>query len=318
MNNKNANVTSQGSINNTTANVVCISYVHTANLGSHRSKFMLQKGSGTYIYVDDQNCEGNRGILIIGHTEAHPISTKDLYFAINASVQRTHLVLLVQDEHCQIDHPSIHYRQFYGSQMHAKFFPLGPRGEFVTILPLMNEKPIERTFMFNFLGSITSKSREVLRHILVKKLNSNKFPSKVVFIKKWHAKVVKAYGYENPLGYARILFNSWYTLCPDGNHPESYRIYESLEAGSIPILALDEHYYEHPCQRAFDPFLEAKAPFIFLNSWNELPEFLERYASNISWTKHRQIECMNWYRAWSHRTILEFEDSLEHLYKTGS
>ena len=61
-------------------------------------------------------------------------------------------------------------------------------------------------------------------------------------------------------------------------------------AGSIPILALNEHYYEHPCQRAFDPFLETKTPFTFLNFWNELPEFLERYASNISWTQHRQIE----------------------------
>ena len=37
-----------------------------------------------------------------------------------------------------------------------------------------------------------------------------------------------------------LLLDSTFTLCPAGHNPECYRMYEAAEAGSIPIVPLDE------------------------------------------------------------------------------
>ena len=39
--------------------------------------------------------------------------------------------------------------------------------------------------------------------------------------------------------YASILMDSVFTLCAGGINPESFRLWEAIEAGSIPIVATD-------------------------------------------------------------------------------
>jgi hypothetical protein len=62
-----------------------------------------------------------------------------------------------------------------------------------------------------------------------------------------------------------------------GKNPESFRIYEVVEAGSIPILALDKEYESHSCKNAFLPLIKYDAPFVFLKDWKQLPKTLSMY-----------------------------------------
>ena len=79
--------------------------------------------------------------------------------------------------------------------------------------------------------------------------------------------------------YVHTTLNSDFSLCPAGGNVESYRIYESAELGSIPILTRNETrmtmYKHYQCTTTY-PFLqEFNAPFVWLDSWDELPQVME-------------------------------------------
>ena len=79
--------------------------------------------------------------------------------------------------------------------------------------------------------------------------------------------------------YVHATLSSDFSLCPAGANVESYRIYESAELGSIPILTRKESratmYSHYQCTTTY-PFLhELNAPFVWLDSWDELPQVME-------------------------------------------
>ena len=80
--------------------------------------------------------------------------------------------------------------------------------------------------------------------------------------------------------FVNTTLNSDFALCPAGNNVESYRIYESVELGSIPILTRREtrasmKIRSYQCTTTY-PFLqEFNAPFVWLDSWDELPQVME-------------------------------------------
>mmetsp|Transcript_11045 Transcript_11045/g.19493 ORF Transcript_11045/g.19493 Transcript_11045/m.19493 type:complete len:180 (+) Transcript_11045:723-1262(+) len=116
--------------------------------------------------------------------------------------------------------------------------------------------------------------------------------------------------YVHPRDYRMILLNSTFTLCPSGKNVEAFRIYEAVEAGSIPVLALDSFYQKgRHCKQGFQPLIDAGAPFIFIENWHDWPELmmellkdpeaLDRRQKDIArwrikyWTKVRaQVECV--------------------------
>lgn len=74
-----------------------------------------------------------------------------------------------------------------------------------------------------------------------------------------------------------------FTLCPAGHNPESYRIYEALMVGSIPIihdtcLARDDFGVTRCSCEGWTRFLkETGAPFPFIADWSELDAVLAPY-----------------------------------------
>ena len=48
--------------------------------------------------------------------------------------------------------------------------------------------------------------------------------------------------YDNISEFEDIMNNSIFSLCPRGTSPTSFRLYEALEAGSIPIYISDEYW----------------------------------------------------------------------------
>jgi hypothetical protein len=68
--------------------------------------------------------------------------------------------------------------------------------------------------------------------------------------------------------YAAIMESSIFAPCPAGNCPDSIRIYDALELGCIPI------YLRHTFLN--NKYSMQSPPFPILDSWEELPDFLER------------------------------------------
>lgn len=190
---------------------------------------------------------------------------------------------------------------------HSRYLPLGPREEFRRVKPKHLILASERMYLFNFVGSITSKSRRILDKVLTKGVEPPGTPSFRHVISAWSKEASRSNGYILPYVYRNVLLNSTFTLCPDGHNPEAYRIYEALEAGSIPIVALDEYYLDHSCKHAFAPFIQTGAPFVYLNSWTGLKVFLNKVYREPRLLIQMQADCMAWYSNFMQTKAQEFE-----------
>ena len=114
-------------------------------------------------------------------------------------------------------------------------FYLSPTNPYIELYKEQNIKP---QFLASFQGGLSSRLRQIL--------------SKVKFTKNIHLNFVKPQWQDFYSGtgfitsgsnyltkYAELLYESFFVLCPKGNGISSYRLFESLEAGRIPIIISD-------------------------------------------------------------------------------
>tara|TARA_B100000965_G_scaffold403395_1_gene431370 strand:+ start:294 stop:1148 length:855 start_codon:yes stop_codon:yes gene_type:complete len=154
------------------------------------------------------------------------------------------------------------FRTFYfnsfANNPRITFIPIGYKTGPVKNLINLNE----RKYIWNFLGTIHGASRYDLMF-----QNKN--------IKPNYINITKKFGGQNSLGpkeYYEVMGDTTFSLVSHGYyHPETYRLYESLESGCIPII-------ENP-HNFFDTFLP-KNPIIKINLWKESREIIEDLNSN--------------------------------------
>lgn len=84
--------------------------------------------------------------------------------------------------------------------------------------------------------------------------------------------------------YRGVLFSSSLTLAPRGlpNHPESFRVYEALEMGSIPVIERDDYWAG---------LLGADHPLPTVDVWPQLPELVRGMDLDAT-----QARCRAWWR----------------------
>lgn len=91
---------------------------------------------------------------------------------------------------------------------------------------------------------------------------------------------------DNAEEYRSVLQRSSFTLCPVGTGDDNFRFWEAIEAGSIPIvvprnesLMHDSHVIEQrgerDCPDSFNDILRTNPPIVLLQSWDDLPNFLD-------------------------------------------
>ncbi len=82
-----------------------------------------------------------------------------------------------------------------------------------------------------------------------------------------------------------ILSSTEFIPCPYGFfHPETYRVFEALECGCIPIVESAFDYYD----RVFP-----KNPFIKINTWKEAKPILKEWSKDQ--IKKKSEECVLWW-----------------------
>ena len=158
----------------------------------------------------------------------------------------------------------------------ARVIPLGfhwaiPNGDPANHTP----RPPFRELVWSFIGTGWAGRREKLAP-----LSAIPGESRLVFMDDWNSP--KMLGREETLA---ILLNTWCVPCPAGNNVETFRIYEALEAGAVPILVKEDG------QEAFFVWLTRWLPLLGASSWQNAaeiiytlkskPEVYEQYRSQL-------------------------------------
>ena len=155
----------------------------------------------------------------------------------------------------------------------------------------------QRRYLFNLVISPTSPSRKLLSNLLqtpaaIQEIGSDH--ELFIHVTPQWKKDAESKGFIKPDEYRRVLLDSKFTLCPSGHNPEAFRLYEAFEAGSIPIIALDDEYRNHGCTDSFAPMIETGAPMVILKNWNELPARIAQLAANPDKVAIMQEQLERW------------------------
>ena len=89
-------------------------------------------------------------------------------------------------------------------------------------------------------------------------------------MEKWNSP--KMLGREESLG---ILLNSWFVPCPAGNNAETYRMYEALEAGAVPVIVK-----EGDCDQ-FLQLIGRYLPLMVCDNWPHAGQLMFTLMKNV-------------------------------------
>ena len=236
------------------------------------------------IINDTQNLDENESLIIVDHM----ISTKEsFYFDLSNKVKKIFLIHLGDEGGAEkkdlVYSLCEHIWRTFSLPMFKNFknvtsIPIGYKFD-----PIKdNINILKRNYKWSFLGTTHGSSRYDL-------LNKHKniTPNFINLSENFSGK--KSMDTDD---YYKILNNSIFAPIPHGYfHPETYRLYEALEAGCIPII-------ENPFQ-FFDNFLPNN-PLLSVNSWEDSSTIIKKYLENKKdieilrnkindwWTQHKE------------------------------
>jgi hypothetical protein len=179
------------------------------------------------------------------------------------------------------DHPNVFLRQ-YGSSKYpgTPSIALGPRVGFDAV-PDSARLAGQRPLMFNFMGSIRVDGMEPDRADLQRVLDATTWtvPTSLRVVKE----LVRSPGAEEQAEYRATLLSSSFTLSPVGTADDTFRFWEAVDAGSVPIFVRRRHLqwtstkgeqYTISCPGAFEDVLATDPPIVLLDSWDDLPAYI--------------------------------------------
>jgi len=236
------------------------------------------------IINDTQNLDENESLIIVDHM----ISTKEsFYFDLSNKVKKIFLIHLGDEGGAEkkdlVYSLCEHIWRTFSLPMFKNFknvtsIPIGYKCD-----PIKdNINILKRNYKWSFLGTTHGSSRYDL-------LNKHKniTPNFINLTENFSGKKSM-----DTNDYYKILNNSIFAPIPHGYfHPETYRLYEALEAGCIPII-------ENPFQ-FFDNFLPNN-PLLSVNSWEDSSTIIKKYLENKKdieilrnkindwWTQHKE------------------------------
>jgi len=149
-------------------------------------------------------------------------------------------------------------RQDCVSMDHVYILPLGP-SRFTTDTKDLSE----RTNIWSFFGTNWHNRQQDMSPI------SNIMPHKCIYYKEWLDPE-----HLTPSSYSAELLNSVFIPCPKGQNLETFRFWEALEHGAIPI------YVREPGDNLYFTFISSHLPLISLPSWKHASDFMQTLVQN--------------------------------------
>ncbi len=238
--------------------------------------------------------------------------------------------MLANDEMCEAASLPFDVRQYYttnGPQQHRGYLPLGPRWDsWLSFQKIQQEvgrdqfvipPSSERKLAFNAVFSrSTNIKRQKLANMIEVEGPTLKFPIFSSMAKEWSLNSNSNSTEQlHTDDYMRVVLDSVFTLTPAGHNPECFRMFEAVEAGSIPILIRDDMYgrrhpdyhdIPHPCTNALLHWYGA--PIIVLDSWDDLYPTVERLLADSAGLDDLQRRGRHWYDEYMRMIVAKFED----------
>ena len=151
----------------------------------------------------------------------------------------------------------------------------------------------DRKYDVSYAGSRTNRARETKRRVPTQKLRSRRELESVLSALAASPRdfelAVRLIGTfqdaaSHSTAYSQLLMDSRVTLCPRGGSLETYRFFEALRCGCVPISEQlpDREYY-------------SQAPGIRVRSWLELPKVLDTLLSDSDALRAAHQEVMQWW-----------------------
>lgn len=180
-----------------------------------------------------------------------------------------------------------YWHKDFSKHKNVSIFPLGYKTGFWQNEPITIKPAAERDFTWSFAGQISKKPT---REGMIESLK--KFPNYSVY---------ETFAWSDPnalgvLDYRNMLLESIFVPCPAGwVNRDSYRLYEALECGCIPIVERGpDNYFTN----YFGPH-----PFITVDSWDQVPGFMSDLLANPNLLEERRIQCYDWWQ--THKKMLK-------------
>lgn len=165
----------------------------------------------------------------------------------------------------KLKHPAMEiYANYYTPKFKSdiRWLPIGPA-------KIRNNEPVEKDLDFFFSGQVTHKDRHDCVRAL-RKLNGGKLVESEGF-----AKGLEQSEYYDYMDRAKAA------PAPNGTvNPDSFRLYEALEAGAVPIVRDNAGYWKA---------LFGNVPFPVVEQWRDIPQALEKVDQTLA------NECMAWW-----------------------
>lgn len=145
--------------------------------------------------------------------------------------------------------------------------PLGFHWAVPNCNPAVNTpRPPFREFAWSFVGTDWAGRKEKLQ--VLQGIPDCK--SRLVFMEEWNSP--NMLGREESLG---VLLNSWFVACPAGNNAETYRFYEALEAGAVPVIVKEDDCEE------FLQLIGRYLPIMVCDNWGHAAQLIFTLIKNV-------------------------------------
>ncbi len=188
------------------------------------------------------------------------------------------------------------YRNYYSllleESQSIKAFPLGYKSGFASAQPVLSS--FERPFTWSFAGDPKKASRQSML---------GAFAS----VSKGKVHLTSGFNATDTLNtqeYRSLLDSTVFAPCPAGNvNLETFRIWEALEAGAIPIIQAVDHF-------DYLSLLVGKYPFPRVSDWAEAANNIASMSEAA--IRDLQLRCLNWWRCYKTSLISEISDAITH------
>ena len=122
---------------------------------------------------------------------------------------------------------------------------------------------------------------------------------------KWHPELTNA-DYIPPSKYAELMQESIFAPCPKGRALDTFRIYEALESGAIPVIELNDGF----AQKYLPPHY-FDSPMLFVENWEDAPAAMMALVKDSTALLARQNATRTWYDDMMRTVVLGLEELLE-------
>ena len=240
--------------------------------------------------------------------------------------------MITNDELCGAISLPFDVRQYYTTNgPQRSYLPLGPRWDSWLSFQKIQEEvgrdqfaippSSERKLAFN---AVFTRSTNIERQKLASRIEVEgpalKFPIFSSMAKEWKLDANSNSTEQlHTDDYMRVVLDSVFTLSPAGHNPECFRMFEAIEAGSIPILTRDDLHgsyhptltrkyrvLPHPCANALLHWYGA--PIVVLDSWDDLYPTVERLLEDPAGLDDLQHKLRHWYDEYMRGAVAKFED----------